>query len=158
MFDGENSTVDFFVNGNSSSFGNSNTILNVSDFDRQKLQALFKNLIKDKKTKEPISITAIVDILEKILRKISQPDFTMPKEIAKDSLADMFNPGSSKYPDYVSVDSSLGRVLSRPQSDCRPVDRMYKPVYGEDAMGQRRIVGYRKISEQEQRKMFYQLG
>ena len=157
-FDGENSTADFFVNGGTSSVGNSNSILNISETDRQKLQALFKNLLHEQNENKPLSIADVMAILDQIIRKISQPDSTMPKEVAKDSLADLFNPRSSKYPDYVPINSSLGGVLSRPQADCRPIDRMYKPVYGENALGERRIVGYRKITEQEQRKMFYQLG
>ena len=156
-FDGENSTADFFARGGCTGDNRHNTILNISDEDRQKLQELFRAILQGKKDNKPLSKSDILAALEEILIKISLPDNTMPKIAKKKDLVDLFKPrSSSSYPDFVPIDSPLGKTLSRPQMDYRPVDGMYRPVYGEDMMGQRRIIGYKKISEQEKRWLLYQ--
>ena len=138
-FDGLNSTVDF------SSAGNLTKIL---ESDRQKLQLLFKNLLKKGEAEDgQLSRMDIIRALESIRIKLPQSDNS--PVVSKNPLSDLFVPNPKRYPDFVSADSPLGSVLGRTISDYRPVDDMYKPVYKYGALGQRTIIGYKKITQQE---------
>ena len=149
-FDGLNSTADFVSN-------NGGNIVKILESDRQKLQALFKNLLKRGESENgQLSRMDIIRALERITIKLPQIN-NQSQRVPKNPLGDYFSPSSKRYPDYVPVDSPLGAVLGRTISDYRPVDDMYTPVY-EDVgfLGQRKIVGYRKISPQERRTLYLQ--